>query len=82
MQQTQSRPPGLDPGMYAEYVQQQTYREFVAGSLIGNRMGLVIVLLVVGFLIAWRKKVEGEKEKVDKMLELRGMEVGERGNLP
>ncbi len=82
MQKTQSSAPGLDAGMYAVYVKQQTHREIVAGSVVGSLMGLVIVLFVVGVLIAWRKNVKREKEKVDEMVESRGMEGGERGSLP
>jgi hypothetical protein len=82
VQETQSSAPGPDANMYAVYVQQQTYREIVAGSVIGSLIGLVIVLFVVGFLIVWRKNVEREKEKVDEMVELRGMEGGDRGDRP
>jgi hypothetical protein len=76
VQETQSSSPGPDAGMYAVYLQQQTHKEIVAGSVVGSFMGLVIVLFVVGVLIAWRKKVEREKEKLDEMVELRGMEAG------
>ncbi len=40
------------------YVQQQTQKEIVVGSIIGSAMVLVVVVFVVGFVVVWRRKVK------------------------
>jgi tetrahydromethanopterin S-methyltransferase subunit E len=58
-------------GEAGSYLQQQQYKLAVAVSVIGGFMVLVIVILAVGVLIAWRRKIKGEaKGKVDDSVEL------------
>ncbi|KAE9363541.1 hypothetical protein N431DRAFT_422371 [Stipitochalara longipes BDJ] len=74
-QQTQSCAPDANQNQ-AVYVQQQTQKEIVAGSIIGSAMVLVVVVFVVGMLVGWRRKLQRE-EKRDDGIELRGVESGE-----
>jgi hypothetical protein len=78
-QVTESSPPDID--VSAVYLQQQTHKEIIAGSVIGSFMVLVVVVFAIGILVAWRKKVKEEsRDKGNNGVELRGMESGEEVN--
>jgi len=62
------------------YVQQQTQKEIVAGSIIGSAMVLVVVVFVVGFVVVWRRKVKRE-EKADNVIQFREVGSGEEGRI-
>ena len=47
----------------------------MARSVVGSLMRLVIMLFVVGGLIAWRKRVKREKEKMEAYLETDSMKL-------
>jgi len=61
-QETQSCAPDANQ---EPYLQQQTQKEIVAGSIIGSAILLVILVFIVGVFVAWRRKVKRERKGDD-----------------